>query len=220
MKRWFLIVGLAAPFSASAGVVFFDHFKGDELGDHWRVSSHGGGRMQYVVRDSLLQVIRILGEVNLTTPIPALDDWEVSAWVGWERGEVQRLRVGMTEYYNAPLITGVGSIYYYNLRGEPPVIRAALYGQVFEIAAPDSGFYEMRVLKQGNRMAAYFDGGLVGETLVTGVPTVRSPLLTFLGPDSPDFAPLYVDWIQVVPEPGTLVVLGVAIVWLCRRRRS
>ena len=222
MRKYVLILALAAPLSAAAQ--FFDHFEGNDLAPHWRFSSEGS-RWEYNVRDSMLNVTRLYGgpsppQVYIEAFFDPMADFEMSALVGWDEGQYHWLRVFIL-HLEVNELRPVGFIWYeMGPSWETPLVTAWFRGGGSNfVPAPRSGMHEFRMTRTGDQMTAYFNGQLVHEASGVVTDDAVAVMFEFGGEEDGRFAPLHVDRVGVVPEPGTATVLFAALVWMARRRR-
>lgn len=223
MRKYVLILAIAMPLAAAAQ--FFDHFEGNELAGHWRFFSEGT-QWEYNVSDSVLNVTRLYGGPNpqqayLYARLEPLADFEMTALVGWDEAEFQRLQVIVLRGAGFPAYESLGGFVYETRPSwETPLVTAGFVGGgSSSVPAPRSGMHEFRMARTGDSMTAYFDGQLVHEA--SGILTDEALwiMFEFVSDDDWQFAPLHVDMIQLVPEPATFVILGIGTIWAITRRR-
>lgn len=150
-------------------------------------------------------------------------DFDAQARVGWEQGQHHSIMFGVGHDL-APIY-----IMYENRPNyEYPIIRASFknFGGKVEtqIPAPTEGFHGFRITRFGNQRSAFVNGELILQgNQDQGINKFYGPQFTFGGPkneDSPLFAPLYVDYVTVVPEPVTVSALSFGIMFMLFKRRN
>lgn len=153
-----------------------------------------------------------------------LKDFEVSAKVKWEDGQYNSVgfSVGGGYYW------GDVSLRYAAKYPADPVIRLSLHNwggtsEVF-MPAPPPGEHVLKLTREGTLVSAYVDDILFHSEHITDYREINGAALIFGGPKeqgSPMFKPVSVDWINVVPEPATVVLLGgFSGLLLLKRRRQ
>ncbi len=212
-----VILGLAlAPLFAFA---FRDDFDGNALGGWWSFFSEGGG-MQYEVGGGLLTVTHLGGalEVNsvaITAEIPGLGDYDVQTRLGWDEAEVSAIELMVGGH---PPNWTTRSAYMASYRyphEDRHIIASFALNRDARIPAPPNGMHIFHVFRKDMHSEAYFDGSLVLAEDDQVALTANTVTLRFQGSEVHGFAPLYVDYIQAVPEaPGWVVTLGLTLGFL------
>jgi hypothetical protein len=225
MRKLFLITALfiLSPFMYAN--IFFDDFDGDDLADWW-VKSEGTTQWDYEVSDSMLKVKRLWGgpfewsQIHLKATLPAFNDFEMTAKVGWDAGLYQILRITIENSgYETP---DTGWIAYYNEPNKTPYVKA-VFNSLYEgytINAPSSGMHEFRFVRHNKILYAFFNGeslGIFSDKFPFSTTNIK---MTFVGKDTDEFAPLYVDMVQVVPEPISIVVISLGATYAFLKRRK
>ena len=132
MRKYILILALAMPLTAAAQ--FFDHFEGNELAGHWRFFSEGT-QWEYNVSDSMLNVTRLYGgysgfkQVYIYAQLEPMADFEMTALVGWDEAEFQRLIVIVLRGAGFPAYESLGGFVYETRPSwETPLVTAGFVG--------------------------------------------------------------------------------------------
>jgi hypothetical protein len=224
MRRLVALSIVVVPLMSQA---FFDGFDGDKLGSNWKISNAGHqGQLHYVVANSLLKVNGLDGDptgwsvVVVRTAVEPYGDFRFTALFGWDQGDRQSVTIGVGTYNDDFGNADLASVH---LRKNLTDIQFYVYvdgiGTV-NLPEPNSGMHEFTVTRGGSSGRAYVDGQLVasGETMKTY--TVGAAGMYFGGPnDHVGFGALYVDSVEVVPEPAVLVVLAAGVARITVRRR-
>ncbi len=147
-----------------------------------------------------------------------LIDFDVRTQVAWQSGEHQGLGLGVN--FQTPI-----TLSYWKVPGTSPKIVANFNnwnGGYYEMDAPESGIHELSIRRKGSMLSAYFNDTIIYQVELTWYYQFHSVFYNFTGPkgkDNPQFAPLHVDWISVVPEPTALSIIAIGGAWLVMRRR-
>ncbi len=222
-----VVLGIAPSFCS----IFFDDFDGDSLKSHWGINKgeFNLSDWEYSVEDSWLNVWNVWGPYDSGNSVrlysyggtfPKQNDFDVKARVAWDQGEFQALglSVGVLDIF-----INMG----YSVRpGEQPKIVANFQnfgGGSSSIPAPSSGIHEFRITRVGALLTAYFNGVPFHQGNDTQGFYLGNIAFSFVGPKgygNPQFAPLYVDWVAVVPEPSTIAACGFGFICLVFKNRT
>jgi hypothetical protein len=231
--KTYIIAALSALALSSHAYIFFDDFDGDDLKPYWYIDKGEfySGNWEYTVEDSMLNVWNVWGEGGIgivdietfTGTFPSQkNDFDLKARFGWDTGVYQSISlVGLTVskgttfymgYHVRPNIDPLISINFVNWGGGQTTIQA-----------PEAGMHEFRVQRIGTFMYAYVNNELVYSSNTQYYFQLGSVGFRMIGPsgyNNPDFAPLYVDWVAVVPEPASLACLSTFLAYLFTRRKK
>ncbi|MEW5883248.1 MAG: PEP-CTERM sorting domain-containing protein [Armatimonadota bacterium] len=224
MRLLTFFLPLALLPATGAGQRFFDDFDGEDLGSHWSIGNQKKGGWIYSVHDSLLDVHGFAGfdpTQWIYASLPEYRDFDLQARVGWTQGD--SLFQGMEAMLLRNPTSGLIARMIYHLEhldGLPRTTISAEFGggSRVDLPGPSNGFHSFRLARAGGQFTAYLDG----ERILQGGGTdmrPRSVLLLFRGRLRPASTQLYVDSVEVVPEPATAVVLCGAVGALALRRR-
>ncbi len=224
-----VVLGIVPSFCS----IFFDDFDGDSLKSHWYVDKESYLiDWEYSVEDSWLNVWNVWGPgsqnfvklVTLSNTFPIQkNDFDVRARVAWDQGEFQTLTMAIGVYGASTI-----AMAYVARPDEDPYISVRFDnwgGGSAKIPAPSSGIHEYRIARAGTTLTAYFDGEKIYQAYQTegyGY-ELKNVNFTFGGPKgygNPQFAPLYVDWVAVVPEPSTIAACGFGFMFVFIRKLS
>ncbi len=208
---------------------FFDGFDGNKLGSNWKISNFGHqGQLHYVVANSLLKVNGLDGDptgfsaVEVRTAVDSHYDFQFTTVFGWDPGTEQRMTIGvgdLNDDFGATMLAGIS----FAQTPTGATLKAYADGMgSFPIPLPPGGMHEFRFVRVAGTIWAYFDGSLVAHGPMTRLYDVGAAGMYFAGPnDGVGFAPLYVDSIEVVAEPASLItaITGVGAAMLRRRNR-
>lgn len=233
--KTYMITALSALALSSHAYIFFDDFDGDDLKPYWYIDKGEfySGNWEYTVENSMLNIWNVWGEGSIgIVDICTLDgtfpnqygDFDIRTRVGWEEGEYQTLYFAAARGGgNIPASMGYRKVY-----GQDPYlyIHFSNWGgsNAFYYDVPKSGMHEFRIRRTGNVLEAYFNNVMIHSSGITQTASyLGSVNYRMIGPpgyNNPDFAPLYVDWVAVVPEPASLTCLSTFLAYLFTRRKK
>ncbi len=219
LRSLIAILVASAPLGALA---FRDDFNGNSLGDNWRYFSEDGV-VDVSVANGLQTATHIEGGGDnnggffVTRVENFAGPFEMRARLSWDFA----------------LASGVGI---WALSSFPPPVRDVAHMLAWKYTGygdrrlawgfngngghrdgiPESGFHDFAVIRDAQSFRAYFDGEEVGRAN-PGASTVSYLAISFEGTNDQRFAPLYVDYVEIVPEPAPLTALGLSLLCLAWR---
>jgi hypothetical protein len=99
------------------------------------------------------------------------------------------------------------------------VILASASNQGFSMPAPAPGIHHFSIARTGAQFQFRFDGNLVASFSDTfGLPADHVGFF-FVGPFPGQLGAFHIDRVQVVPAPGWLCAVGMALIATKRNRR-
>ncbi len=220
---WLFTAALVA--GPLAALAFRDDFDGEQLGQNWTLFSESGF-MHYTVGNGLLTVDHIEGggDFNGVFIVTRVDRYpgpfEMRARLGWD--EAQQSEIDLFALTGAPPpVSDVAQMSAKKLQGEAfRTLSWGLNGHGGNAGRiPEFGFHDFLVVRDSQSFRAYFDGALIG-TAAPGTGVVTNIAIAFGGPADQRFAPLYADYIEIVPEPASLLGITLFSVAFYLRRRA
>jgi hypothetical protein len=221
MRKGLLFALAALPAGAAA---FFDPFDGSSLGAHWSTYSEGSNWV-HSVGGGVLTVTELNGpfdfdEFNIYAAVEGHADFYAETRVMWDGSAHQTFSFGLAQIFpQSPLI---GRVWYSISPGSSATVNAFLNsGGSGSVAAPAANeWHTFAMRRTGSTLEAFLDGSLLGSTNSAVADAANRVFLHFGGPETADFGQIQVDYVNVVPEPTALAVLGLGATVLLRRRRA
>lgn len=223
--RWFGLAALALPSVAIAQPVLFDDFNGSALAPNW---VHSPSRWQYNVSGGMLNVTAVTypnspespyNVASMASLLTPLGDFRVDARVGWHGGD-------LPESLSVMMLTTQGGIVaemqYRTDHISPASARvvAASFQNFASVAAPAPGMHTFTIARSGGRFSFQLDGNPLANFPDIAFQQPGVILFDFGGPFPGAFGGLHVDWVQVIPNPITLPVVGLSLFLRRRQRRG
>jgi hypothetical protein len=213
-------LGLLCAAPAAAQTVFFDDFDGNDLKPHWQTPPPE--HWDYEVRDSLLIVNQAFfpsspfepwNGVSIAADLPVhLDDFVLHARLGWESNSQWTVPISIRDSSGQQIAT---------MRGGAGFITASTRaGRTQHFGNPGPGTHDFVIRRRGTDVDF-----LLNEVLLTTIPdfgfSAARVQFAFSEPypQPPGHPPVHVDFIRVVPAPGTAAVGICAGLIFARRRR-
>ena len=224
MKLWVAAALLAWP-GAALGQ-FFDDFNGPALLPHWNPGSPPA-HWAYDFSGGMLNVTGLfhpslpkVGSNNayMTAFFPQLgEDFVASVRMGWDAGDGRGMSVVVGNE-----ITALGRFGVTEQMAGGPVIFGSTGTSALNLAtAPPAGMHEFQIVGTGSSVSFILNGSLLWVLPRPPGGGPNSVGFAFISDyPNPLFAPLRVDFVQVLPNPSTVLALatGLWILGVPRRR--
>ena len=231
-------IWIIIPLTASA--IFFDDFDGDDFSSNWKPyygqPPYWESSWEYHFENSWVVATNIWGGFSSGSGILVgssfgtqdgkglnLSDFEASAKVRWQDGQVNSVgfTLGTVWPYNSDI--GISYVAKYPIE---PVILVNFHnwgGGIVQVPAPPPGEHVLELKREGTLLSAYVNGNLIYSANDLYSRTINGTSLYFGGPlekDDPMFKPVAVDWINVVPEPVSVLSMAFGLFVLLRSRKN
>ena len=221
--RKVITIGLA--FAPCFAFGFLDHFDGTSLGAHWDFFSEGSS-WTHSVSGGELRVTALSGpfdfdEVGINAHVEGYSDFVAEARVLWDAGTFQTITFGVSEFF--PFMNPrVGTMGYSSRPATGSTVSAVLTGggNGSTSAPPANQFHVFRMSRTGTLVQAFVDGNLLAQVDPGSSMPANQVFLHFGGPDTAEFGEFRVDYVSVVPEPGSAALLALGVCGHLRRRRN
>jgi hypothetical protein len=153
--------------------------------------------------------------------VEGFTDFVAEMRVMWDAGTHQTVSFGVSNDWPF-LFTRIGIMRYSVSPTSSATVSAFLNsgGNGSVPAPPANEWHVFRIARTGSTLQAWVDGNLVGSTS-TGVTDLADHVwVHFGGPETEAFGEIRVDYVRVVPEPGTLAAFGAGLGLAALRRRK
>ena len=222
MKRALLLASAFLPVPALA---FFDPFDGTSLGGHWDLFSEGS-TWTHTVSGGELRVTALSGpfefdEVGISAHVEGYSDFVAEVRVLWDAGTFQTMTFGLSEQF--PFMNPrIGTMGYHSRPATGAVVNASLSGggSGSMTAPPPNQFHTFRMTRTGTLVQAFVNGSLLAQINPGSSMGANQVFLHFLGPETAEFGEFRIDYVSVVPEPGSLAAIGLGLAALAGARKK
>ncbi len=204
---------------------FLDHFDGTSLGAHWDFFSEGSN-WSHTVSGGELRVTALSGpfdfdEVGMSAHVEGFANFVAEARILWDTGIFQTVDFGVSEQF--PFMNPrIGTMGYNARPATGSIVFASLNGggSGSTTAPAANQFHVFRMTRTGTLVQAFVDGALLAQIDPGSSMSANQVFLHFGGPDTADFGEFRVDYVSVIPEPGSAALLALGICGLLKRRKS
>ena len=87
-------------------------------------------------------------------------------------------------------------------------------------APPPNQFHTFRMTRTGTLVQAFVNGSLLAQINPGSSMGANQVFLHFLGPETAEFGEFRIDYVSVVPEPGSLAAIGLGLAALAGARKK